>query len=380
MRPSLDQVDGRTHTLDQLLREREDLLTVLDRVVALQQIAQLIRVTIGADSGFVADLEKPGLAIVRSMAGTRTDQLQNLVVPIGQGIGGRALALGGAVRVNDYLTSEVITHQFDAQVRSEGITAMIAVPVVSGGRTVAVAYAAMRDASRFGDDAVRGMREIAEHAATALRIASAAEDAKANAICAERHRMQGALHDSVGALLFSVGAQVRDLHKAAQGNPDLDLRLRQLQSDILAATSALREAVLALADTTPERALPVELAEHARSFEARTNVPARFVQLGQVSLLDPERTALLVAAAREGLLNVEKHARPLSVIVSLGPCDGGVQLMVADDGSGEVAGSSGTGMGVRSLAERAARLGGRVSLVRDDDDGCTLRVWLPETR
>ncbi len=262
MKRLLDRAHGHTHTLNQLIRERDDLLTVLDRVVALQQTAQLIRVTIGADSGFVADLEKPDQAVVRSMAGTLTDRLQNLVVPIGQGIGGRALALGEAVRVNDYLTSATITHQFDAQVRCEGISAMIAVPVVSGGKTVAVAYAAMRDERRFGDDAVRTMQEIADHAATTLRIANAAENAKANAIGAERHRIRNALHDSVGALLFSVGAQVRDLHKTAQRNPDLDLRLHQLQTDISAATSALREAVpvrvrecLPVADLPPLSAL-----------------------------------------------------------------------------------------------------------------------------
>ena len=46
-------------------------------------------------------------------------------------------------------------------------------------------------------------------------------------------------------------------------------------------------------------ALPVELAEHCRSFEARTGVPARLVQLGAVRPLDAERTALLDGARRE---------------------------------------------------------------------------------
>ena len=375
-----DQVLEHVDLLDRLLRERDDLLTVLDRVVALRGTAQLIRSTIGVDSGFVADLESPDRAVVRSMAGTRTDQMLNLVVPVGHGIGGRALALGSAVRVNDYLTSSVITHQFDAQVRCEGIGAMIAVPVVTSGQTIAICYAAMRDATEFGDSAVRRMQEIADHAATALRIATAAEDSRTDAVCAERQRMRDALHDSVGALLFSIGAQVRDMHQAAQDNPDLNMRLRQLRSDISAASSALRESLLALAETAPDRALPVELAAHTKSFEARTAVPARFVHMGRIVSLDPERTALLVAAAREGLLNIEKHARPRSVIVSLGPCDGGVQLVVADDGSEQVPDSRGTGMGVRSLADRAARLGGRVSLVRDDDNGCTLRLWLPDPR
>jgi signal transduction histidine kinase len=108
-------------------------------------------------------------------------------------------------------------------------------------------------------------------------------------------------------------------------------------------------------------------------------VPARFVQLAPVHPLDAERTALLVAAVREGLFNVEKHAHATSVVVSLVPHDDGVQVVVADDGAGEPIeeASPGTGIGLRTLAERAARLGGRVSVVRDEEDGCTLRAWVP---
>ena len=306
-----DRVAERLATLDELLRERDGLLTVMDRVVALHGTARLIRVAVGADSGFVADLETPDQAVVRWMSGTRTDQLQNLVVPVGQGIGGRVLAQGTAVRVSDYISSPAITHQFDAQVRHEGIGAMLAVPVVGrDGRTIALAYAAMRTATSFGDFAVGKMQEVADQASTALRIADAAEASKVDAVAAERQRVQSALHDSVGALLFLIGVQVRDLHESVQDNPTLVNRLRQLESDVSAASSALRESLLVMADTTPERALPVEIAEYTRSFEARTGVSTRFLQLATVAPLDAERTALLVAVVREGLLNIEKHAQP----------------------------------------------------------------------
>ncbi|PXY34372.1 histidine kinase [Prauserella sp. PE36] len=382
-RNARERVVEQSNALDGLLRERDGLLTVLDRVVALHGTARLIRERLGADFGFVADLDGPDQAVIRWLAGNRTDQLHNLIVPVGQGIGGRVLALGQPVRVSDYVSSPTITHQFDAQVRGEGLGGMLAVPIISRfgdkEKTVAVAYAAMRKAADFGDAAVLKLEGIADRAATALHLAGLAESSTADAVTAERQRMQSALHDSVGALLFSIGVQVRDLHEAIRDNPALDVRLQRLESDVSAASSALRESLLALADTTPERALPVELAEYTRSFEARTGVPARFVQLAPVPPMDAERTALLVAVVREGLLNVEKHARAFSVVVSLGPCDGGVQVVVADDGTGEPAepGAS-TGMGVRSLAERAVRAGGRVSLVRDEDGGCTLRAWLPD--
>ncbi|WP_272882324.1 GAF domain-containing sensor histidine kinase [Amycolatopsis tucumanensis] len=382
-RVAADRAVEHSNVLDELLREREGLLGTLDRVIALQGTAHLIRESLGVHAAFVGELERPGTAVIRWMAGNRTDAIQNLVVPTGQGVGGRVLASGKPVKVSDYLRAPTITHQFDAQVAGEGLAALLTVPIISRVRgkpeTLAIAYAAMREPADFGDDAVRRLEGIADQAAFALKLAGVAESDRADAISAERRRMQSALHDSVGALLFSIGVQVRNLHQDVAGDPVLEGRLCRLEGDVSAASRALRESLLSLSESTPERALPVELAEHCRSFEARCGLPARFVQLAPVRPLDAERTALLVCAVREGLLNVEKHARACSVVVSLGPSGGGVQVVVADDGTGEDAEDSpGTGMGLRSLAERAARLGGRVSLVRDEDGGCTLRAWVPE--
>ena len=113
-----------------------------------------------------------------------------------------------------------------------------------------------------------------------------------------------------------------------------------------------------------------------------SGVPARFVQLGPIRPLDAERTTLLVSAVREGLLNVEKHADAATVVVSLGEVDGGVQVAVADDGvprrtDDGAAESDGSRLGIRLLTEKASRLGGRASLVHDEDGGTTLRVLLP---
>jgi LuxR family transcriptional regulator, regulator of acetate metabolism len=383
------------HLLGTLLAERDGLLSVLDRVLALQGTARLVRDAAGADAGFVADVDRAGpdgrRAVIRWLAGNRTDSLKDLAVPRGQGVGGRVMASGLPVRVSDYRTARTITHQFDGVVAREALSAMIAVPVPDpdGPGVLAVAYAALRGPGEFGDDAVRAVQCVAADAARALRLAERAESGRATAVAAERQRMQAALHDSVGAMLFSIGAQVRDLRTAVPDNPLLATRLGRLESDVSAASLALREALLALAESSPERALPVELAEHCRSFSARTGVAARLVQLGPVRPLDAERTALLVGAVREGLLNAEKHAGAATVVVSLGEVDGGVQVAVADDGAPADPGGDaddhpcagpGAGLGLRMLAGRAARLGGRLSLVHDEDGGTTLRVLLPVDR
>ncbi|MGD9526269.1 GAF domain-containing sensor histidine kinase [Pseudonocardia sp.] len=384
--PSSDRAAERAleqaHLLDVLLADREGLVAVLDRVLALRGAAQVARDAAGADIGFVADLESPRHLVIRWLSGNRTDALRDLVVPEGRGIGGRVLSLGRPVRVSDYVTSPAITHDYDVHVCREALSAMAAVPVAraDGTGTAAIAYAALRGPGEFGDDAVRAMEGVARQASRALQVAERADAARYDAVAAERRRMQTSLHDSVGAMLFSIGAQVRDLRTALPDNPLLATRLGRLESDVSAASRALREALLALSETSPERALPIELAEHCRSFAARTGVQARFVQLCDVAPLDVERTGLLVGTVREGLLNVEKHAQGVhTVVVSLGEVDGGVQVAVADDGTAQdgPAHEDGSGFGIRLLAERAARLGGRVSLVHDEDGGSTLRMLVP---
>jgi nitrate/nitrite-specific signal transduction histidine kinase len=383
-RRAAERAAERQYALDALLVEREGLLAVLDRVLVLRGTAGLIRDAAGADAGFVSDTADEH-GVIRWMAGTRTTALQDLQVPVGQGVGGRVMVSGRPVRVSDYVSSKNITHHFDSQVNREELTAMLAVPIVreraGHPETVAIAYAALRTDGAFGDDAVRAVKRVAEEAARALSVADRAAAGQATAVAADRARIQASLHDSVAAMLFSIGAQVRDLRTTLPDNPLLRTRLGQLESDVSAASLALREALTALSATSPERALPIELAELCRSFQARTGVTARLVQLGEVRPLDVERTALLVGAVREGLLNVEKHAAAGTVVVSLGEADGGMQVAVADDGAPpaapEATGTSGHGL--RMLVERAARLGGRISLVHDEDGGSMLRVLLPFT-
>lgn len=376
------RVEDEQHHLDGLLAERSSLLTVLDRVATLRESARVVRDSTGASAAYVADLDRPDRAVIRWSAGNRTDALAGLEVPVRHGLGGRVLALGQPVQVADYLTAPSITHHFDRPVREEGLSAMLAAPVVDPvtGQTVALAYLAERAPGEFGGVTLDTLTQLTGEIGIALRAAEQAACQSTTAVAAERRRLQVSLHDSVGAMLFSIGAQVRDLHDTAGDNPALLHRLRRLQVEVAAAAGALRESLLALSESVPDRALPVTVAEHCRSFQARTGVQARFVQLGGLPTLDQPRAEVLVAAVREGLLNVEKHANAASVVVSLGPADGGVQVAVADDATGPAVQprqAIGSGLGLASLAERIGYVAGRMSFVRDEEDGCTLRAWVP---
>jgi signal transduction histidine kinase len=102
------------------------------------------------------------------------------------------------------------------------------------------------------------------------------------------------------------------------------------------------------------------------------------IVLTELPPLPGSRVAALADAAREGLLNVEKHAAARSVVASLFTTRGGVAVTVSDDGSG-LAGDPNRsgGLGLAAASDRVARIGGNLTISTNEDGGVTLHAWVP---
>jgi two-component system NarL family sensor kinase len=95
--------------------------------------------------------------------------------------------------------------------------------------------------------------------------------------------------------------------------------------------------------------------------------------------LPPLPAAVEVAAyriAQEALTNVARHAQANSCRVRLWLGDGGLGLDIEDDGVGLPAARP-VGLGLRSMQERAAELGGACRLLSQPGGGTRVSVWLP---
>ncbi|MGK5533809.1 GAF domain-containing sensor histidine kinase [Streptomyces sp. URMC 129] len=368
-------------TLDELIDERRQLALLLDRMALLRRIAEAARGTGGVDVGLVGDPGRGDEVVLRGLAGVEGESLRDLVVPRGLGLGGKAAALLRPVWVQDYVLSGTITHDFDAPVSAEGLRALLALPMRFGGQFTGVLYVGLRRPARFGDDAITRLQEIADDGAERLYVSERLEERTDAAVAAERGRIAAGLHDSVGAMLFTAGAELRDLRTDPGLSPEVTARLRSVERRIAEAASLFRESLAGLDETAPRQELHATLVADCKAFGARTGILARCVVVTPAPELDAGRRAALVAVAREALLNVEKHARASSVVVSLAGVDGGVSLAVADDGVGwsdtgpDPAWSSGRGL--PTARERLERLGGSLSVVSDEEGGLTVRAWLP---
>lgn len=98
---------------------------------------------------------------IGELSGTGTAALDGLAVSAGNGLGGKAIALSRPCTVTDYRLARSISHEYDVAVATEGLRAVLAVPVVVRRRVRAVLYGALRSAEPLGDRTLHAAVEAA---------------------------------------------------------------------------------------------------------------------------------------------------------------------------------------------------------------------------
>ena len=358
-------------------------LALLDGNAAIRWAVTAVREALGADVGY-ACIVIDDLDTQQVIATSGAHGLDDVVVPAGRGLGGLVATLRHPIAVPDYLAAGQITHDFDDHITAAGLHGVAAAPISYGHQFKGVLFAGFRTPHEFGADELRALTDLARRAGLAVGIAERARDMADVAVHEERRRVAQALHDSLGATLFTIGATIRTLRAetlgaetGSGGAPDLAERLAYLEEQTAVASATVRRTLLALNDSPRDVALGVAMQADCRAFAERTGIDARALVLGELPTLAPTRTRELLAAVRESLLNVEKHAAARSVVVSACAEDGGVLVVVTDDGVGPRTTAGAGGLGLVAARERIERLGGRLRIADGDDGGCTVRAWIP---
>lgn len=108
-----------------------------------------------------------------------------------------------------------------------------------------------------------------------------------------------------------------------------------------------------------------------------TGLDVRYETSGPIDELEPGAALSAYRIVQEAVTNTLKHASGANVInVSLRVLDGGVQILVRDDGRGAAPGSGGSGHGIVGMRERAAVHRGEVH-AGPTPRGWLVRAWLP---
>lgn len=198
----------------------------------------------------------------------------------------------------------------------------------------------------------------------------------------ERRSLSRQLHDSLGSSLTALTMHLGLLTQKLPPDPALQERAEQMKQLLLQVVETNRQMQMRLWNDRLEfLGVRVALCEAVEQFGAQQQIAAR-CRLPEHELQCPRsHSVVLLHALEEGLRNVATHAHASAIDVQVDETRHGITLRLKDNGIGLASGnelSSGK-FGLRTVRERAAYLGGTLTLKADADGGTILTVTLPKT-
>ena len=188
----------------------------------------------------------------------------------------------------------------------------------------------------------------------------------------ERRRIRRDLHDGLGSALAGIALTIEAARNSA--GSDVDELLDGARDQTQAAVADVRRIVR---DLRPAALDDLGLAEALHAHAEKLS-PLR-IEIELDPDLPPLSAAVettLYRVACEALTNVVRHARARTCRLALECEPGHVVLRVEDDGDG-LGAAAATGVGLRSMRERAAELGGRLIVRSSDEGGAAVELRLP---
>jgi signal transduction histidine kinase/DNA-binding response OmpR family regulator len=254
------------------------------------------------------------------------------------------------------------------------------VPMRVEGRVMGVLNVVGETRQRLSAEEVALLASIADHVAVAVQNDHLRRQAKQAVVVEERGRLARELHDSVTQLLYSLSLFAETGHRLAGVGAWSEAQdyLSRIGDTAHQALKEMRVLVYELRPLVLEQVgLLGALQGRLDAVERRASVDASFQVQGALNL--PARVeAELYYIALEALNNALRHASASTVRVQIDASDELVELQVWDDGAGfdpAAAGEAG-GLGLIGMRERAARLGGSLSVVSAPGEGTQVKVSL----
>jgi signal transduction histidine kinase len=294
------------------------------------------------------------------------------------GITGQVLELKEAIAVEDYDTLPLSAAR-DATI-GQGVRAMVAAPLLVGGDAIGMLWVCEPHPRAFSAEDIALVQALADQAALAIeqtRLLRREQDA---AVLEERSRLARDLHDSVTQSLFSMTLIADALPKILDRRPEQAVeKIGNLGELGRAALDELRGLIFELRPAVLTDGLSSALSKHVAAFQRREGIAVELRVAGERRLPDTVEEAIF-RVAQEALNNISKHAKASRVTVHLSLAGPLVELTVTDDGAGFDLAASPTGrrsLGMTSMRERAAMVGGSCTVESAPGAGSTVRMRVP---
>lgn len=250
------------------------------------------------------------------------------------------------------------------------------VPLVSRGRALGTITFGYPPGQEPGENERIFLGAIADQAAIAVENARLFAQARDKAALEERQRLARELHDSVSQALYGISLGAETAREVLEEDPEeaaepLDYVLALSEAGI----AEMRALIFELRpESLEEEGLCVALEKQAEAVRSRHKLRTK------VTLCDEPDAALEVKEAlyrisQEALNNTVKHAHASEVRVGMECESGEIALEVSDDGIGfDPEGDFRGHLGLRSMRERASKLGGSLEVNSAPGKGTRIRA------
>jgi signal transduction histidine kinase len=197
----------------------------------------------------------------------------------------------------------------------------------------------------------------------------------------ERQRLARELHDSVSQTLYGIALGARTAQTQLERDPaKLAEPLDYILSLAEAGLSEMRALIFELRPESLENeGLVAALTKQSDALRARykLDVVTNFGREPDISLDSKEA---LYRIAQEAMHNIAKHAHATKVELTLQESEGKLVLEIRDNGRGFNAGREYPGhLGLKSMPERAARIGGEFHIQSSHGEGTVITVKISKT-
>jgi signal transduction histidine kinase len=351
----------------------------LDQAYMLPEVTRQIRNGFGYDHVdlFLVD-EDTNELVLAAVSGGNVEANLGYRQHVSIGLLGRAVRSQQVINVADVRQEpEYLLLAERSETRAELI-----VPITASGRVLGMLNLEAPQVSDFNNEDVALLETVADVLAGALDNARLYRRSQAAAVLEERNRLARELHDSVTQQLFSMTLTSQAARAHLEKNPQRAAQqLERLQETATAALAEMRALIFQLRPPAlRDQGLVAALQQHAAMLAHRESLPI------ELNVIGDERMASgieqpLYRIAQEALNNVIKHAQANHVSVSLEFGVDRVRIRVRDNGQGfdPDAPPSPTGrhLGVISMRERAAEIGGTMEIYSSIGGGTEVVVTVP---
>jgi PAS domain S-box-containing protein len=380
------RVEERTRELTTLLEISHNVASYIELKPLLATVLDQLKMVADYTGSSFSILEGEELVLVENRGPAPLDQALNLRIPIKRmGIIWEMFSRREPVIIPDVRDDSPLAQAFRIMLYKHlkstfgYIRSWMAVPLSRKDQIIGMLTLSSNEPNYYTPRYASLALAIANQAAVALANARLYEQAQELAALEERQRLARELHDSVSQALYGITLGTHTARTLLQRDPSkvaepLDYVLTQAE----VALTEMRALIFELRPESLEtEGLAAAISRQAAALNARQEIVVT-TELCDEPDLPLKTKEELYRVVQEALHNTVKHARAKKVHVYMHRDSDGLLLEICDDGIGFDTTRSFPGhLGLHSMQERIARLGGTLQIESIPGQGTCIRAHLP---